>query len=166
LHRAGVTNMLYVGLLSGLPYAVAIVVQQYAARHSDRQGERRWHAAIPAAIGGAGWLSLPLVSGQPGLALLCLTVAAAGTFGATGPFWSMPAAYLRGTAAAGGIALITTFGGVSAFLSPLIVGWVAAKSGSLAFGQYYYGALMLLGALLLISGTSARALSGLRVPIR
>jgi sugar phosphate permease len=166
LHRAGVTNMLYVGLLSGLPYAVAIVAQQYAARRSDRHGERRWHAAIPAAIGGAGWLSLPLVSGRPGLALLCLTVAAAGTFGATGPFWSMPAAYLRGTAAAGGIALITTFGGVSAFLSPLIVGWVAAKSGSLVFGQYYYGALMLLGAVLLVSGTASRAVSSSRVPIR
>ena len=153
LHRAGVTDIGRLGLLSSIPYAVAIASQQYVARRSDRHRERRWHAAIPALIGGAGWLLLPMVSTQPSLSLLCLTVVAAGTFGATGPFWSMPSAYLRGTAAAGGIAVITTFGGIAAFLSPIIVGWAADKTGSLVFGQYFYGALLVCGAVLLLVGT-------------
>ncbi|MDB6084702.1 MAG: putative phthalate transporter [Gammaproteobacteria bacterium] len=153
LHRAGITNIGRLGLLSSLPYAAAIVSQQYIARRSDRHRERRWHAAVPAICGGLGWLMLPFVSSRPTVSLLCLTVAAAGTFGATGPFWSLPAAYLRGTAAAGGIAVITTFGGFAAFLSPLLVGWAAEKTGSLAAGQYYYGALLISGACLLIAGT-------------
>jgi MFS family permease len=157
LHRAGITSIGRVGLLSSLPYAVAIISQQYVARRSDRQRERRWHAAVPAICGGLGWLMLPFVSSGPMVSLAFLTLAAAGTFGATGPFWSLPAVYLRGTAAAGGIAVITTFGGFAAFLSPLLVGWAAERTGSLAIGEYYYGALLLLGACLLIVGTRHRS---------
>ena len=146
LHRSGVTNIARLGVLSSLPYAAAIISQQYVARRSDRKRERRWHASIPAMLGGAGWLMLPFVSNRPGLSLLCLTIVAAGTFGA---------------AVAGGIAAITTLGGIAAFLSPLIVGWAANKTGSLASGQYYYGALLLGGSLLLLAGTRReRAVNG------
>ena len=36
--------------------------------------------------------------------LLALSVAAFGIWGALGPFWALPTAFLRGTAAAGGVA--------------------------------------------------------------
>lgn len=161
VHRSGVKDVVLVGLLSSLPYVFGIVAQQLIARSSDRLRERRWHAAAPGLFGAVAWLILPTVANVPSLALAALTCVGIGMFGATGPFWSMPSHYLKGTAAAGGIALITTLGSLSAFFSPILVGWFSERTGSLAFGQYYFGALLMIGALLLLiaprDGSAARS---------
>ncbi len=151
VRRAGIDNVFHIGVISALPYLCGVVVQQWIARSSDRRQERRWHAAAPALLGAAGWLSLPLVSGSTAGSIIAITCVGMGMFGATGPFWSLPANYLRGTAAAGGIALITTFGSIAGFFSPILVGWMTERSGSLAFGQYYFGFLLGAGALCLLA---------------
>lgn len=146
LRTSGVSDVTHIGLLSAIPYIFAVLVQQLVARSSDRRQERRLHAALPATIAAAGWMTLPLVQHDAWLALATLTVIAAGSFGATGPFWSLPAQYLSGTAAAGGIAVVTTLGGISGFVSPMIAGWASASTGSLSLGELYYGVLMAAGA--------------------
>lgn len=151
--QSGVTNVWYIGLLSAIPWAIAITAQQIWARRSDRKGERRWHAAIPAFMAGLGWMLIPSVQWSVPLSMAVLTVMASGYLCATGPFWTMPARYLTGAAAAGGIALITTAGSLAAFFAPTIVGWVASSTGSYAFGQYFYGVCMAGGALILLLGT-------------
>lgn len=150
VRRAGVEDVLHVGLISALPYVCGVVAQQLIARSSDKRQERRWHAVLPGLFGAAAWLTLPLVSHDTVLSIVAVTCVGIGMFGATGPFWSMPANSLRGTAAAGGIALITTFGSISGFFSPILVGWATERSGSLAFGQFYFGALLAAGALCLL----------------
>ncbi len=91
--------------------------------------------------------------------MVVLTLMATGYLCAMGPFWTMPALYLSGPAAAGGIALITTAGGLAAFFAPSMVGWLATNTGSLAYGQYFYGLLMMGGALILLAGTRPAATS-------
>ncbi len=150
IRQAGVDAIWQVGLISALPYACGVIAQQLVARSSDRHGERRWHAASCALFGAAAWLALPLVQGHTLLSIVAITCVGVGMFGATGPFWSMPAGYLRGTAAAGGIAMITTCGGVAGFVSPIIVGWAAERTGTLAFGQIYFGGLLALGAIMIL----------------
>ena len=150
IRRTGIADPFHIGLLSALPFIAAVIVQQWVARRSDRRQERRKHAAVCALVGALGWMLLPLAQGQPVASLALMTLTAAGTFGATGPFWALPASYLRGTAAAGGIALITTFGSIAGFISPIIVGWAATRTGTLSFGQLYYAALMIIGAMLLL----------------
>ena len=49
-------------------------------------------------------------------------------------FYTMPAAILRGPAAAGGLALIKAIGNVGGYLGLLLVGWMAQRTGSLATG--------------------------------
>lgn len=39
-------------------------------------------------------------------------------------FWSLPTAFLAGTGAAAGIALINSLGNLAGFLSPYAVGWL------------------------------------------
>jgi D-galactonate transporter len=156
LRASGIKEIWQIGLLSAIPYLAALVSQQWVAYRSDRRQERRWHAGVCAAIGGLSWLLMPSFSDQPGAALVLLTLVAAGSFGATGPFWSMPGALLTGKAAAAGIALVTTFGGIGGFIIPIIVGWATTKTGTLAAGQYFYGAVMLVAAGLLVWGTRAR----------
>jgi MFS family permease len=160
IRNSGISSVFDIGLLSALPYVVAVVVQQIVARRSDRLQERRWHSGALVLVAAAGWFALPLAQGNATLSVLALTVTAAGLFGATGPFWSMPAAYFRDTAAAGGIALVTTFGGIASFVSPIVVGWFTTRTGSLVVGQYYYGALAALAALVLVYGTRQSSNSG------
>ena len=156
LHQAGIENLLTLGILAGVPYLIALGVQQWVAHHSDKTGERRWHVAICAFVCALAWFLLPSFASQPWFSLGLLVVACGGAFGATGPFWAMPAGFLSGAAAAGGIALVSTLGGMFAFLSPTIVGWATDQTGSLAAGQYYYGTLFLLAAIILPWGTRNR----------
>ncbi len=153
LRRSGIDSVVTLGFLSGVPYLFALVVQQWVAHHSDKTQERRLHVSICALICGISWMLLPVLSSNTWLALLLLTLACAGAFGATGPFWSMPASFLAGSATAGGIAMVTTFGGISGFISPILVGWATDVTGSLSAGQLYYGTLYLIGALAIFAGT-------------
>lgn len=90
-----------------------------------------------------------------------MCIATAGTFGAMGPFWTLPPALLSRHSVAAGIALLTSIGGLGNFVSPPIIGWISAETGSLASGQIYFGVLLLLGGVALLAALPARtAVSG------
>jgi MFS family permease len=150
IRDSGIKNIWDVGLMSAVPFVIAVIVQIGVARHSDKQVERRWHTAVPALAAAVGWVALPLFLKSPELMLLMLTLATTGSLAAMGPFWTMPSAILSGTAGAAGIALITTVGGFGGFISPIFVGWIASRTGSLVAGLYYFAAIMLLGAIAVI----------------
>lgn len=155
LRGTGIHDPLALGLFSAIPYIVAVFAQQLIARSSDRLGERRWHAAVPTLLCAIGWLLLPQAMGHPWMAISLLTVMTVGYLGATGPFWTMPSLYLSGSAAAGGIAMITTCGGIGAFFAPTLVGWMTTVTGSLTYGLYAYGAMMAFGAVVMLVGTNS-----------
>ena len=159
IRKSGIENVMTIGLMSVVPFLIALVVQYLNARHSDKTGERRWHVAIPAFVAAIGWASLPSVQTNAPLALLMVTLATAGTLGLTGPFWTLPSSFLRGKAAAGGIALLSTFAGIGSVFSPMLVGWLSATTGSLSMGQYYFAALMLIGATTILIGVKPDALA-------
>jgi ACS family tartrate transporter-like MFS transporter len=74
------------------------------------------------------------------LLVLAICVAAVGIWGALGTFWTLPTAFLSGTAAAGGIALINSVGNLGGFAGPYLVGLVRGDSPG------FFGALALLRA--------------------
>ena len=49
--------------LSAIPYLVAAVGMVVIGRNSDRTGERRWHIALTAIVGGAGFALAGVVHG-------------------------------------------------------------------------------------------------------
>jgi len=124
-----------------------------AGQHSDRTGERRWHVAL-AAITSAVGFALSAYLKNPYLAMAALTVAFAGLKCTLGPFWALGTAFLSGTAAAGGIALINSVGNLGGFFGPTLVGVVKDRTGS------NVAALALLGGSLLLMGLLALTLRG------
>jgi len=65
-------------------------------------------------------------------------------------FWSIPAAFLAGTAAAGGIALINSIGNLAGFVAPYMIGALKTSTGSLSSGLYFVAALEFLASFLVV----------------
>ncbi len=152
IKEAGIRSSATVSLLTTIPYVFALVAQQMVANSADKRKERKMHVGICALIAGLSWFCVPLVLNSPWLAMIFLTTATAAGFGATGPFWSMPSAYLSKSAAAGGIAMVTTAGALMAMVSPYIVGAIRDMSGgSTNVIPFYYGTLMLLGGIAILT---------------
>jgi D-galactonate transporter len=151
IKEMGIDNTLTIGLLSAIPSAVAVIGMLLVSISSDRHRERRWHVAIPAFLGASGLICSTLFSGNAISAMVALSL---GTFGimTTFPlFWSLPTAYLRGTAAAAGIAFINSFGNLSGFLSPYIIGLIKNTTKSTNAGMYILACFLIIGALLTLS---------------
>ena len=136
IKAAGVNNLFHNGLLSAIPYLVAAIAMVLVGKSSDRSGERYWHIIISAWAAAFGfWLSSENPSSIV-IALLGITIASAGVLSAISLSWSLPTAYLTGTAAAAGIAMINSIGNLSGFVSPTLVGWIKDVTGSLTGGLY------------------------------
>ena len=144
---SGVSD-LKIGLLSAIPYVAAAVAMVLVGAHSDRSGERRWHAALPA-FAGAIALTGAAYATSVGPAILAISIAVLGVFSMLGPFWAMPTGILSGAAAAAGIAIINSIGNLGGFVGPYVIGVVHTSSGQ------FKGGLLLVGAALAMSGAIA-----------
>jgi ACS family tartrate transporter-like MFS transporter len=139
-----------VGFINAIPYFVAGVAMLLYGQHSDRKGERRGHVAF-AAISAAVGFAMAASFKNPWLGMAGLILAFAGLKSTLGPFWALSTAFLSGTAAAGGIALINSVGNLGGFFGPYLVGIIKDRTGS------DVAALLLLGGALLGMGLSALA---------
>ncbi len=151
IKSSGVQDVFNVGLLTAIPYLVAAVVMVLAARHSDRSGERRWHAACAALAGAAGLIGATVYSDNTVVAMVALSVATAGILSTFPLFWSLPTAMLGGAAAAAGIALINSVGNLAGFVSPYLVGMVKDATGSTGAGMMALAASLLAGGVLVVA---------------
>lgn len=151
VQAAGTLGSATVVLLSAIPYLVATVGMVVIGISSDRSGERRWHVAVPAMVGAVGFLLAVAVSSSVPLSLVALSLAALGIWGALGPFWTLPPAFLRGSAAAGGIAVINSVGNVGGFVGPFVVGWLRDATGSFSSGLVLLAGGLLVGAAVAIA---------------
>ncbi|WP_158816899.1 MFS transporter [Methylocapsa sp. S129] len=120
-----------VGVVSGIPFAFALIAMNYWGRHSDKTGERTWHLAGGWLLCAAGMGACILIGGSHPVALMCaLCFAAMGTWCAPVVFWSIPSAMLTGTAAAGGIAMINAIGNLGGWVGPWLFGVAKDATGS------------------------------------
>jgi MFS transporter, ACS family, tartrate transporter len=138
-------------LLTAIPYVAATIGLVVIGSRSDAKAERRWHVAVPCLIGAAGFVLTVLAPQTAAASLLMLSIAAFGIWGALGPFWAMPTAFLRGTAAAGGIAIVNSIGNIGGFAGPFLIGWVRDATGSFEGGLLTLAAVLVAGAAIALS---------------
>jgi nitrate/nitrite transporter NarK len=89
---------------------------------------------------------------DPTTTMVALTFAAIGVFCIFGVFWTLPTAWLSGTAAAGAIALINSIGNLAGFGGPYLIGWVKEATGQTSTGLLVLAVLPLLAGILVFIG--------------
>lgn len=125
----GLSNV-EIGFIAAVPYLCAALGMIAWNRNSDRLRERRWHVTCAALLTAVGFFGCTLTRG-PLPVMLSLCLAAIGSFSLVSTFWTLPAAFLSGSAAAAGFAVINAVGsGVGGFASPYIIGMLRDRTGS------------------------------------
>jgi MFS family permease len=150
---AGSSNTV-IGVLVMIPALVGLAAMIVMSRSSDRTLERRYHVAIPASVTGVVLTLLGAAHSTFALVAL-LATAAIGAYGFFGPFWALPNEFLSGRSTAAGLALINSFGNLAGFVSPLAIGAISAKTGTVFVGLALAGAGMFVGAVLVLFAPKA-----------
>ena len=97
-------------------------------------------------------MALSVILAKDGnLAIAALTLGLSGIMTTLPLFWSLPTAFLAGTGAAAGIALINSLGNLAGFVSPYAVGWLKDATGSTNAGVYLLAAAMVVGVVLTLA---------------
>ena len=151
IKQTGVADPLQIGLLTALPYTAAVIAMIAVNAHADRVRERRWHTLIPCLVTAAGLVITALGVGSTWVAMAGLILAAAGASTAQSSFWTFPAAFLGGAAAAAGIALVNSLGNIAGFASTFVVGWMTDLTHSTTASLYLFAGLLTIGAALILT---------------
>jgi ACS family tartrate transporter-like MFS transporter len=129
-----------IGWVAAIPYFFATVGLLVWARYVDRTGK--------------GILNLTLAMLLAGVALifaLQITFALVGTIAGKTIFYTLPGKFLRGQAAAGGIALINSIGAFGGFVGPYLMGFLKDYTGSFTAGLMVMGCIMFIAAGMVVS---------------
>jgi predicted MFS family arabinose efflux permease len=146
VESTGIEGGFAIGALSAVPYLAALVAMNLFGRSADKRRERRWHLVIPSLMGAVGFSLAASWTGSTALSLVALSIAAAGVLTCAPLFWSLPTAFLSGTAAAAGLAVINSVGNLAGFVSPYMIGSLKDATDSTAIPMYVLALGLVIGA--------------------
>lgn len=133
-----------------LPAFLGIVGMLWNGWHSDKTGERRWHAAMPLLMAGSFFGLSIVCRGDAWAAVLFILLGSGFYFGFQPVCWSLPTLILGESAAAATFGLINSTGQMGGFFGPKLIGYLNERThgvtASLAFIALAYlvaGGLML-----------------------
>lgn len=150
-------NNVQTALLTALPYLLTVIVMVIVGVHSDKTAERRWHIAICGWVAACAFAISPYIE-SPAMALLALSIAAAGIWSILAPFWTLPHSLLKeGPAKASGLALINSLGNLGGFAGPYFVAWLKTASGDFKTALPALALILASGVLLVFITPAAKA---------
>ena len=138
------------GLVVALCYVVSMVAVIILGYSTDRRGGRCGHAALVWLVAAAGYMTAILAPNNA-IALVGLTLAVSGTLSAIGPFIMISPSFLRGAAAAGGIALINTGVSFGGFAGPMVIGVLNERGGGYASSMAMLAAALVCAACIVLA---------------
>lgn len=136
LRNAGITRPLAVGLLAALPYVAAVVTMVAVATHADKTREQRWHSTISCLAAATMLFVTASNLHDVRIALPALVLGTGAIYAGYSVFWAIPGNYLKGAAAAGGMAFINSIGLIGGIVSPLIIGGIKDRDRIDAGGPF------------------------------
>ncbi|GGL96260.1 MFS transporter [Pseudomonas asuensis] len=148
---AGVTDTVQIGLLTAIPSLMGLVGMLVIGASSDRFRERRWHIIVPFVIGAAALFMSTFFAKDVTMLVLLFGVASAAIIGAVPVFFSLPATFLKGTAAATGFALACSLANIAGLVSNSLMGIVLDLTHSSAVALWCFAGSLLLSCLLVLA---------------
>lgn len=146
------------GLLTAVPYALAVIAMIVNGRVSDRSGRRGvfvWTWLLFAAI--AFTISYFVGTHNFWPSFILLALAAAGMYAPYGPYFASITEFLPRDAAAPAVALVNAFGALGGFIGSYLVGWLDSATGSTAASVLFMAATLAAAALIIpLVSTGAR----------
>jgi ACS family tartrate transporter-like MFS transporter len=149
-------DLRYTGWIAALPFLCGAPFMVWWGRRSDRKNERVAHLVAVAVLGFAGFAAASVVDSLAGQ-IFCLCLAVMGVYGAFPVFWTFPTAFLTGTAAAGGIALVNSVGNLAGYFGPQVVAWLTQGGSDFGRALFALGLSMLIPAAVVLTMRSARS---------
>ncbi len=151
IKTAGISGVFNIGVYTAIPYLAAAICMPLLGRSADLRRERRWHLAVPMALGAVGLLGSALAgTTHTDLAIGFLSLAAIGILACAPLFWSLPTTFLHGVSAAAGIAAINAVGNLAGFAAPYLIGAIKDVTQSTNLGLVVIAAFLLVGAVIVI----------------
>ena len=144
----GIKGYLGVGLVTAIPYGVAVIGMILLSMHSDKTGERRLHYVFNVTAGAIGLILSGIFASNPTLAIIFLSIGTLGVIGSMPLFWPLPSAFLAGTAAAAGIGIVNSVGNLGGYFGPNIPIWAKLFSSNRSAALYIIAGILMVGAFL------------------
>ncbi|MFL9899831.1 MFS transporter [Paraburkholderia fungorum] len=149
-----------VGFLTAIPWLCALIALRFITGYADAKGKHRQLAVVMLAMAAAG-IALSTLGTHLAPVLVAFCIATVGFVVVQPLFWTLPTAYLSGTAAASGIAMIGALGNLGGFIAPTLKTAVETLFQSPRAGMFMLALAGVVGVLLLLSiGLHSRRVTG------
>jgi MFS transporter, ACS family, 4-hydroxyphenylacetate permease len=139
-------SLSYIGLLTAIPAACALIIMPIWGARSDRHMERIWHFALPIFGAALGWVMVAILK-MPELRMAGFIMCCTGVFTGQVIFWALAPNTLSPAARPVGIAWINMCGIISASISPLLFGFLRDLTES------WFASLLFVGLMLTITAS-------------
>ena len=151
VHRGAALSLGKTGLLSAIPYLVAIVLMLIVAQASDRTLKRQEFVWPFLLLAGAAMLgSFLLARHSFALAFVCLVVAGGAMYAPYGPFFAIIPERVPRAVAGEAFAMINSCGALGGFAGSYLVGLLRVLTGSQQAGYLLMSVALFVSALLLL----------------
>lgn len=138
-----------IAVIAMLPYCVGLVAVILVGWSADRTGKHKAHTAACMGLIALG-LVLSYFQHSVAMTLAAFCLAAIGMYGYLPAFWSLPADYLTGTAAAASVGLINSVGNLGGFFGPSMVGYLTQTTHSFGAGVLLMAGLAAMSATMVL----------------
>jgi sugar phosphate permease len=151
IRNAGVADPWNIGLLVAIPSLAGLLGMLAIGASSDRYRERRWHIIVPFIIGAAAMFLSTFFTQNVVATVALFSLASLTIIGAVPVFFSLPATFLKGTAAATGFALACSVANIAGLVSNSLMGVVMDHFHSAQIALWIFAGCLLLSALLVLA---------------
>ena len=151
IRNAGVVDTFHIGVLTALPSVAALLGMLLIGASSDRHRERRWHIIVPFLIGSAAMASSTFFTHNLVATVALFAIASAAIIGAVPVFFSLPATFLKGRAAATGFALACSLANIAGLVSNSLMGIAIDVTGSSAGALWFFAGCLIISSLLVVA---------------
>ncbi len=141
-----------VGLVTAIPYLVAMAGLWFNGKAADRTGRYSRHVFLSMLVGAVTLvISVMVGTSTPVLAIALISVAMGGALAYDGPFWATASRAVPAVMAGAAMGFINALGNLGGFVGPYIGGWLQDASGSFKSTSWFLAAALLAAGLVMLT---------------